>query len=598
MATIDTLTSRVLTQDLSIGFSPGVFLTRIGVTPGQSSSQFQRFRGYLTTSGRVDWDNFSNRNPVFVNIINREEGTDDVIRTDFVRVVNITIQVIAGNSYGVVDVDYAPGEVGTFTAAPNVREFRYSIRSEDIADGEITSHRNFNFDSTVTLTGLSNVATLGTDSGGRIIVGRGGGNVTEGTSFPTSPNVGDIHIQTTDIPAFTNSGFVQLFRPAPDDATPILLSRRCPDSDTSCATNGVAYDFSNLGYGEIQIDFGNRNNLTPALGVAGNPLELGWRPRLSTADSEWMSLGTTIDSSPSRTFRVRIAAADAAAFDSQFNGVSLFAQLGYRANAPINNAARPAGTYVYGGDDGSGNPDWNQISTNSSSSSNPATADLSPVAFASSNVTYPLEAGNYHVDYWLREDVTSLIITVGGRIQVGPTTAATRMANVANNPPHRVNFTISAADLTNITNTNVVDRPIVLVPNGNLDLSVAATDLSELPTGGSGSALTVQNNGSPLNANVDLLNFGSGVVAASQAGDSTNIDISLEASVPRVHSHAQTTAATTWTINHALSTRYPVITVYDNNNNVVLPMEITATMTTQIQITFPVAVAGNATLVG
>ena len=72
----------------------------------------------------------------------------------------------------------------------------------------------------------------------------------------------------------------------------------------------------------------------------------------------------------------------------------------------------------------------------------------------------------------------------------------------------------------------------------------------------------------------------------------------FRADQPRYYRHRQSSAATEWTIDHTLTYRYPTITVYDNNNRVIIPEEITATSATRITITFPTAISGFATLVG
>ena len=68
-----------------------------------------------------------------------------------------------------------------------------------------------------------------------------------------------------------------------------------------------------------------------------------------------------------------------------------------------------------------------------------------------------------------------------------------------------------------------------------------------------------------------------------------------------VHHHPQTSALAQWVIPHTLTSVRPVITVYDLNNNVIIPMDISASVsngTNTITIDFPTTVAGHATLVG
>jgi len=58
--------------------------------------------------------------------------------------------------------------------------------------------------------------------------------------------------------------------------------------------------------------------------------------------------------------------------------------------------------------------------------------------------------------------------------------------------------------------------------------------------------------------------------------------------------HTQTSAASTWTFTHNLGVQYPNVTVYDNNNNVIIPQTITATDANTLTLTFGSAVAGYA----
>jgi hypothetical protein len=61
--------------------------------------------------------------------------------------------------------------------------------------------------------------------------------------------------------------------------------------------------------------------------------------------------------------------------------------------------------------------------------------------------------------------------------------------------------------------------------------------------------------------------------------------------------HTQTSAASTWTVSHNLGVQYPNVTVYDNNNNVIIPQTIVATDANTLTLTFGSAVAGY-TVVG
>ena len=56
----------------------------------------------------------------------------------------------------------------------------------------------------------------------------------------------------------------------------------------------------------------------------------------------------------------------------------------------------------------------------------------------------------------------------------------------------------------------------------------------------------------------------------------------------------QSSAASTWTVTHNLGVQYPNVTVYDNNNNVIIPQTIVATDSNTLTLTFGSAVAGYA----
>ena len=54
------------------------------------------------------------------------------------------------------------------------------------------------------------------------------------------------------------------------------------------------------------------------------------------------------------------------------------------------------------------------------------------------------------------------------------------------------------------------------------------------------------------------------------------------------------TSATTWSFNHNLNEQYPVIELYDSNNQVIIPSTITAATANNLVVTFAVPVAGTA----
>ena len=62
----------------------------------------------------------------------------------------------------------------------------------------------------------------------------------------------------------------------------------------------------------------------------------------------------------------------------------------------------------------------------------------------------------------------------------------------------------------------------------------------------------------------------------------------------RTYKHTQSTAATTWTVSHSLEYQYPAVTVYDGNNDVVIPQRIRATNANTLTLTFTEAESGFA----
>jgi len=62
------------------------------------------------------------------------------------------------------------------------------------------------------------------------------------------------------------------------------------------------------------------------------------------------------------------------------------------------------------------------------------------------------------------------------------------------------------------------------------------------------------------------------------------------------HKHTQSSANVTWTITHNFGFQYPNIDVYDSNDKLVIPTEVTATSSNVLTVTFDSAVAGIATL--
>ena len=89
--------------------------------------------------------------------------------------------------------------------------------------------------------------------------------------------------------------------------------------------------------------------------------------------------------------------------------------------------------------------------------------------------------------------------------------------------------------------------------------------------------------------------------SASSTGSFGRIEASIVSassfpglSVGQKFLHEQTTASTTWTMNHNFDFKYPNVDVYDDDDNIVIPTSIVATSVNTLTATFGSAVAGVA----
>ena len=111
---------------------------------------------------------------------------------------------------------------------------------------------------------------------------------------------------------------------------------------------------------------------------------------------------------------------------------------------------------------------------------------------------------------------------------------------------------------------------------------------------GISAAIEVSDEGSSLTSTVSSIDFvGDNIVASTSGNDVTvtlnNTNSTGDAKVINVSS-----AATTWAVTHSLSTKYPVVTIWDDNDQVIIPESITADSTNTATITFEQAMSGRA----
>jgi hypothetical protein len=65
-----------------------------------------------------------------------------------------------------------------------------------------------------------------------------------------------------------------------------------------------------------------------------------------------------------------------------------------------------------------------------------------------------------------------------------------------------------------------------------------------------------------------------------------------------IYLHSQSIANTVWNITHNLNSQYPVITVYGEDNNVIIPQEIDVVNVNSLDIYFPISTSGAASIIG
>jgi hypothetical protein len=100
-------------------------------------------------------------------------------------------------------------------------------------------------------------------------------------------------------------------------------------------------------------------------------------------------------------------------------------------------------------------------------------------------------------------------------------------------------------------------------------------------------------------------------VSASRATSAANADTAsyvlnaISASYALTSSYAasvginfvQSSPSSTWTINHNLNNKYPLVQIYDSSDAVIIPATIVGTNTNTVTVTFSTAISGYARVV-
>ena len=223
----------------------------------------------------------------------------------------------------------------------------FEVTREQQFNRDITSHRNFNFNNTVTLDLIRNATQLGTNAAGMIVPSSDtpiritveSDNPGPMLGFPTNPNRGDYHILEAQFTT-TEGGIEPLMTTNGDQVT---FNTYIP------APFSVGQSFS--GFDNIAFSHG-RGTIDPPLGVAGQPVEVHYR---QSASDPWILVGTTTDSSPNgNQLRVRFEEG------ADFGNIQLNWEAGFRSGSGTAGQMFDPGTYIFDGDG------WIQISGNTS----------------------------------------------------------------------------------------------------------------------------------------------------------------------------------------------------------------------------------------
>ena len=91
-------------------------------------------------------------------------------------------------------------------------------------------------------------------------------------------------------------------------------------------------------------------------------------------------------------------------------------------------------------------------------------------------------------------------------------------------------------------------------------------------------------------ANADTASYVLNAVSASYA-----LTSSYAASVGI--NFVQSSPSTTWTINHNLNNKYPLVQIYDSSDAVIIPATIVGTNTNTVTVTFSTAISGYARVI-
>jgi hypothetical protein len=231
---------------------------------------------------------------------------------------------------------------------------------------------------------------------------------------------------------------------------------------------------------------------------------------------------------------------------------------------------------------------WSGSITNAESASYAASASN---ALAAQTASYVQNAQS--ASYW------------SGSITNAESASYALTASYAANVPETASYATSASYAASASNalaaqtaSYVLNAVSASYSNNSNTASYAITASYAMNGGGGGlSALYIQDEGI-TQGTASYIDFTGAGVTATVSNGTASINIPGGGGGSGIEGQNailnQTVAATTWSFTHNLGTQYPVFTIFDSNDNVIIPQQIYAASTSSALIYFSTARAGHA----
>ena len=136
--------------------------------------------------------------------------------------------------------------------------------------------------------------------------------------------------------------------------------------------------------------------------------------------------------------------------------------------------------------------------------------------------------------------------------------------------------------------------------SGNVSASATSTaSFGRFEGDGSGlsnvaASITIKEEGTNLTTAVSSIDFVGEGLTATTSGNNVTVTQNLTSGAGDAVTITISDASTTWAVTHSLDNKYPTVTIYDENDQVIIPSTITADTVDTATITFEQPVSGKA----